>query len=303
MAKIPFSLRTGLPAFAAVLVALPLATPLPATATDPRSPEETLRIELDMAGRQRLLTQRVISAACLLTLGLDPTTQELALVEAHDVFGATLDQLEQGSATMQLPPVSDPVVRSTITQARLAWKPVSAVVDEILAGDISPARIAQLASDEPALLTASQNLVTALSATGPQTPAHAAEARALDLAARQRALSQAVMKEACLITASGITRLNPTPHVAALNTRVTMFEDSAGTLRGGDAALGIAPPPGPDAEIALDTAQETWQGMRGLLGPALAGTPLDLDSLEDLAHDYELLLPQLEDVVWFYVNR
>lgn len=299
MAKPPLPLRIG----ALALAAIALATPLPLAAAGARSPEETLRIELDMAGRQRLLSQRVISAACLLSLGLDPSTQELALVEAHDIFAATLDQLEQGSPAMQLPPVSDPVVRSAITQARLAWAPVSTVIDEILAGDAGAERIGALAAAEPALLTASLNLVAALGATGAQDPTRAAEARALDMAARQRSLSQAVMKEACLITAAGIARINPAPHVTALNTRVTMFEDSAGTLRGGDPDLGIAPPPGPDAETALDTVQETWQDMRGMLNPALEGQPMDLDMLEDLARDYELLLPQLEDVVWFYVNR
>lgn len=302
MFEIPFSIRIGTLALAAFAAAA-LATPRPASATDTRSPAEALRIELDMAGRQRLLSQRVVSAACLLTLGLDPASQELALVEAHDIFAATLDQLERGDPAMQLAPVSDPVVRSAITQARLAWTPAAAGIEAILAGDGGPDRLTGLAAAEPALLTASQNLVMALAATGAQDSTHAAEARALDLAARQRMLSQATLKEACLITAAGVTRIDPAPHVTALNARVAMFEDTAGTLRGGDEDLGVAPPPGPDAETALDTVQETWQDIRGLLNPALEGQPMDLDALEDLARDYEVLLPQLEDVVWFYVNR
>lgn len=288
---------------ALALIAATLAQPLPAASGAERSPEEILRIELDMAGRQRLLTQRVISAACLLSLGVDPSAQELALIEAHDVFGATLDQLEQGNPAIQLPPSTEPVVRSAIAQSRLAWAPVATAIEAILAGDAGGERLSHIAAAEPALLVASQNLVTALDSTGARDPARAAEARALDLAARQRALSQAALKEACLITAAGVTHLDPAPHVAALNTRVAMFEDTAGTLRAGDEDLGIAPPPGGDAETALDTVQETWQDIRGLLNPALEGQPMDLDALEDLARDYEVLLPQLEDVVWFYVNR
>lgn len=284
-----------LAAVAAPLVGLPLHAEM-------RSPEAVLNQQIDMAGRQRLLSQRIAASACLLSLGVDAEASETALSEAQLIYGATLDHLQNGDANSGLPAATDPQVVAALEAARQVWAPLDASVTHILAGDAGIEDMRAIAAGEGPLLAASQAVVAALTATAGHGAGGPALAHAIDLAGRQRMLSQAAIKDSCLLSQAALTGLDPAQITADLTARIDLFEETAGELRAGNEDTGIAPPPNVEAENALDTVQVTWQDMRELLNPALDGTPLGADRLGDLANSYAVLLPQLEDVVWYYVN-
>jgi len=284
---------------AALFALLPLAPPLQA---ETRSPEAILNQEIDIAGRQRLLSQRIAASACLLSLGVDAEASETALSEAQLIYGATLDHLQHGDASSGLPAATDPLVIASIETARRIWSPLDAAVSRILAGDAGIEDMREIASGEGQLLSASQAVVASLTATADRGAGDPALAHAIDLAGRQRMLSQATIKDSCLLSLARVTGLDPAQVTSDLTARIDLFEETAGELRAGNEEAGIAPPPNVEAENALDTVQLTWQDMRELLNPALDGTPLSPDRLGDLALSYAELLPQLEDVVWYYVN-
>lgn len=284
-----------LAAVAAPLLAPPLHAEM-------RSPEAVLNQEIDMAGRQRLLSQRIAASACLLSLGVDAEASETALSEAQLIYGATLDQLEKGDANAGLPAATDPLVIASIETARRVWAPLDAAVSRILSGEAGIEDMREIASGEGQLLAASQAVVASLTASAARGTGDPALAHAIDLAGRQRMLSQATIKDSCLLSQAALAGLDPAQITADLTARTDLFEETAGELRAGNEDAGIAPPPNAEAENALDAVQLTWQDMRELLNPALDGAPLSADRLGDLATSYSVLLPQLEDVVWYYVN-
>lgn len=295
MPMFPRPLRGALAVFALTALPLPLLAEM-------RSPEAVLNQEIDMAGRQRLLSQRIAASACLLSLGVDAESSETALSEAQLIYGATLDHLQNGDATAGLPAASDATVLSALDGARSAWAPVDTAVTHILAGDATIDDMRAVAEHEGALLAASQAVVAALTASADHGSGDPGLAHAIDMAGRQRMLSQAAIKDSCLLSQAETAGLDPEKIVADLTARVDLFEESAGDLRAGNDETGIAAPPSVEVENALDTVQVTWQDMRELLNPAFEGEPLGLDRLGDLAQSYSVLLPQLEDVVWYYVN-
>lgn len=285
---------------AAGLAAAALA-PAPAFAVD--AAPAALPRQLNLAGRQRLISQRLTAAVCFLSLGVDTDEQHLILLESTEIYANTLKLLRDGHPVFGLPPASDPSLILALDQARVVWNAVEPLARQALDGNTDPAILENLSYLEPSLLSASQAVVTALTdQLGDDVSEDADLARALDMAGRQRMLSQAVVKEACLISRANVSEFAVPPHVRALNNRLDLFELETTFLRVGDEDLQIAPPPNLAAEEAIDRVLTAWQDMRALLDPAIEGESMGIDELDDLAVAYDELLPQLEDVVAEYVS-
>ncbi len=295
MTDTAFSLARTARTLALGLLLSALALPAPAAERDPA---EILALQIDMAGRQRMLSQRLVASACFLSLGIQHDTQALALTEVSEIFPTTLNRLIRGDTLLNLPATTDPQVRWALQGARMVWGQVEPRVKAVLTGDASPEALRDLAEHEPALLTASQGVVAALTANLAISPNQATRLRAVDMAGRQRMLSQAIIMEACLLSRAEALGLDTTTHHAAITARTDLFELSMSMLRVGDDDAGVAPPPDIQTEEALDRSLLIWTDMRELLDPALEGQALSLDTLDDLAVAYETLLQELEDIVW-----
>lgn len=286
----------------AALLCLSLSAFLPVPAAQARDAAEVLRMKVDMAGRQRMLSQRMASAACFLDMGIDRDTHELALTEAVEIFDVSLRTLGQGDAVTDLPASSDPAVLQALAQTQQVWAPIKPLAEQILTGTADPGAVAEIASQEDNLLQAAQKVVVAFTADMHVPPHQADLARAIDMAGRQRMLSQSIVKNACLITYGQTRGMDTAPYHAQMLQRMALFEKSATLLRNGDTTEGIAAPPTSDVEEALDTVLWTWQELYETLAAPIDGKPLNLDGLEEASQEYEQMLRQLEDVVWYYVH-
>ena len=285
----------------AFLCALGLA--LPALAQT-RSAAEIAKLRMDIAGRQRLLSQRMTAAACFLTFDIDRERQLRILTESLDLFRVSLDQLESGAPTMALPAVTTFSARIALHESRIIWGPyrnlATQIRDQAAAGDSGNiAQLDQLARLEPILLNSTQSVVSALSkAHQTQSGTRIAE---IDLAGRQRMLSQAIVKESCLLTVAKTRKNSLASHLNQIRLKTEIFERTGYALRTG--AVGDTPdPPPPDTFEALVQAHYAWSDLIYLLEPTRNGAALPELALFDVALVYEDLLPRLEDVVWTYVN-
>ncbi|MDD8022574.1 MAG: type IV pili methyl-accepting chemotaxis transducer N-terminal domain-containing protein [Paracoccaceae bacterium] len=299
MTNIAFLLTRAVRTVTLCLILTTLALP---TAATERSATEVLALKIDMAGRQRMLSQRLVASACFLSLGIQPETQELALTESIEIYRTTLDRLELGNMPLGLPAATDPQTLWALRSARTVWAQVAPLAEAVLAGDSSPETLQALARHEPALLSASQAVVNTLTTGLDIPPEQAARNRTIDMAGRQRMPSQAIIKEACLLSRADAIGLDTSAHHTAITARTDLFELSMSMLRVGDDEAGIAPPPDANTEDAMDTVLLNWTDMRTLVDPALEGRAMDLNALEDLAVSYEALLQQLEDIVWMTAN-
>ena len=260
----------------------------------------SLALQIDMAGTQRMLSQRMTAAACLVNLGVNPDQQHLALSESVDLLSASIDRLDTGYPLTGMQPVDDPIARAGLEAERAIWSELLPLVAAIRDYGRSPQTLQSIVAQEPVLLRTAQNLVQALRRGAWGNGAAQAEIRALDLVGRQRMLAYQMLKEACLITTEGRAGRETEPHRRALLAALDMFEMTAGQLIAGDEAARIAPPPNDDAFAALDQVQLHWQDLRPLFEPALEGEALGPAALGDLSYDYDALLFDLNEVVWYY---
>ncbi len=132
---------------------------------------------IDVAGRQRMLTQRIVKAYCQLGLNVTPEDSRLQLADALRRFDTRLSFLRQ----------SAPGAQARLALARVAgrWQPVRRTAG----GAVSRAGARLLAQRSEDLLLAAQDVVLLL-----QDQAGTPQARLVNIAGRQRMLSQRLAK-------------------------------------------------------------------------------------------------------------
>ncbi|GAA5176481.1 hypothetical protein GCM10025771_11310 [Niveibacterium umoris] len=134
-------------------------------------------VEINLAGRQRMLSQRMTKAA-LQTLSAEDGTRlaaaEVELFEAARLFDETLQGFGDGGEVtagngrrVQVTPIDDPVAIELLAQARTLWRPIMATV-RVLGLEAAPAprqRIAQeLGAHEAELLDLMNRLTSRIEA-------------------------------------------------------------------------------------------------------------------------------------------
>jgi methyl-accepting chemotaxis protein len=140
-------IKTKLLLCVAGLVGLLFAT-VGVTALVVRS-QEADSLQINLAGRQRMLSQRLAKEALLLkTASEDPETAAKArasLKSTVGVFDSTLTALRTGGTApgndnqpVTLPPVKGPALQQAATECLTAWAPVSTALAPVLSGNATP---------------------------------------------------------------------------------------------------------------------------------------------------------------------
>lgn len=132
---------------------------------------------INAAGRQRMLTQRVVKAYCQLALGVAPDVSRRQLDEALRLFDAQQGELLEDAPTA--------AVRRAVVRVGGLWAPFRRLAEAPVSAE--GARV--LAQRSEALLEAAHAAVLAL-----QQAAQSPHARLVNLAGRQRMLSQRLAK-------------------------------------------------------------------------------------------------------------
>ena len=184
------------------MLLLALAVTLPATQA---AAEMSLGEAINQAGRQRMLTQRMVKAYCQVLLGVDAEEPRKQLEKAVALFQTQLDNLNAFATT--------PEVRMALAEVETLWRPFQPVAS----GNIDAAGLTRLVELNEQLLQAAHQVVLRLEELS-ETPA----GRLTNISGRQRMLSQRIAKFYMLM-AYGIR--NETV-VAGLNKAAEQFRDA-----------------------------------------------------------------------------
>jgi hypothetical protein len=228
---------------------------------------------INYSGKLRMLSQRIPSAACYYNNGIEMETTSALLKRAPDEFEKILSALEFGDPDLNIvAPETNGKTLKRIHDLRAEWEPLKAAVDAIAAGTASETDIDFVLTQSRVVLEGAASLVPQLvkQYSNPNAIPHA-QLMLVDLAGRQRMLTQKIAKEACMLA----TQSASTDTAAELENTMSIFEASLEALRFGMAEVGIQPPPNDLISIGLEVVLQDWQGVKPVLTQLLDGDALD----------------------------
>lgn len=253
--------------------------------------------KITVAGRQRMLSQRLTAATCLVMSGVDVAHRSQVADTSWNDFDTAVVGLAQGSETIGLTAENNSDILATIDDVSTIWKNMGPALRQILAGDVSNVTISVVLSENMPLLSASNDVAQAFVREYSQGTINQGLAVTLDMAGRQRMLSQKMMKEACFIAVG----LNVDEMRSSLLQSIDLFDTSLGMLSNGASDAGIIAPPSQALSAQYATVQKLWVQYRESLSE-VANTDGRVDLLKDLGTQSDSLLAAAHKAVQMYLE-
>lgn len=256
------------------------------------------KYRINIAGRQRMLSQRIAKAACFVELGVQKDAHLQMLGDAHDLFDATLKELRDGGGQHGLAPETDRKTLEGLASVQDHWVDFSVTLKEVLAkGEVSYEAEEDILSKNLMAL-ADMNLITSLVEQEYANPNETMmdAAIAINIFGRQRMLSQKASKEFCYV-ASGHHVEEERAHLE--ETR-KLFDTSLDAITNGMPAAGLKPPPTPEIAAQLAVVGTIWGPMEAIFQRTIAGEAPSQADIEFIATENNRLLVEMNKAVEMY---
>ena len=218
-----------------------------------------LAVQINLSGRQRMLTQKMSKEAMLAALGVEPEKTRRKLKATMALFERTLLGLMRGDEGQHLPPTKDEAILKQLNRVLALWKDFKPLVSAVASGLADQAMLEEIAHKNLPLLREMNKAVKMYErASGADT---AELAVVINLSGRQRMLTQKMAKE-YLLLALGI---EPKTNRARLQKTMALFDRTLNGLLDGDAEQEL--PGTKDAAIRaqLQKVMALWKQYRPML--------------------------------------
>ncbi len=260
---------------------------------------ENAKNHINLAARQRMLSQQMARDACFVMAGIDGDRFAGKAVATVQRFGSTLAALRSGDENLRLLPETDPAVLDALTEVDALWATLGPAVLQIAAHDLHSVPMRQLIELNMTVLTRLEAMMVEVRRVHSGSGEDAADfAVTVSIAGRQRMLSQKMSKDLCLL----MLDIDPVSTRAALEESIALFETSMRDLMTGAPERGILPPPKAQVTRQLGKADKVWQDFLVLLRRSL-DTPdqSDIDRVR-LANLSNHLLLEMNSAVMRYLE-
>lgn len=265
----------------------------------PIATAQQISARVNIAGRQRMLTQRIVMATCFAQSDIDTDANQRHATNARETFGRTLSELRDGAPLLELPRETESDVLVTLLDVDPHWKRFDSLLGEFETKEaVSPDDLLTLNSAAEQLLKSSDAVTFRIAQTYKSASADLPLEKTLviDLAGRQRMLTQRALKNACLIHNAPRAQLFRDD----LAQTVRLFDATLDALRFGETEMGIPRATHPDLTEQLAIVAKFWPAVKRTLDDLAAGSQLNDVALATLARRTETLLEALERTVKTY---
>ncbi|MGL4235212.1 type IV pili methyl-accepting chemotaxis transducer N-terminal domain-containing protein [Tabrizicola sp.] len=254
---------------------------------------------VDYSGRLRMFSQKIAGKACQFATHQDAQHKEI-LIDAIAQYEKFIIALRDGDESIGIfgPEPRAKTLRD-IEALLVIWKPYRAAAEAVAEGQDIEKNLDYLAENNEILLKAASDLASDINAEY-ANPAEMTQANAMviDIAGRQRMLTQKMGKEAC-----GVETAHPAfGTVEDLRATAALFDVSLNALITGMPEAGVMPPPTPKIAADLQTIKEEWDGIKvdieafAVAGKGPDGSETDLyDRLEVLREHMKLIVEDYRD--------
>lgn len=252
---------------------------------------------INFSGKLRMLSQRAAAAGCNLAAEIDVSKSRQILTLTSAEFGKILDGLKNGSSDLKISSAeTNDAVLSSLQVLNDRWQTFDSALLNLSKDSQSAADIELINVQNMAVLESAQQLVKSVldSYSGNADADDGGFSKVIDIAGRQRMLTQKMSKEACQIWSNQ----NTAESLEALSNTMELFEVSLSSLRQG--SDGLIEPPNERIEQGLSIVWDEWVSIKPLLEKALASQTVEIQGREQLARDLDQMLRDMNSVVGLY---
>jgi hypothetical protein len=253
--------------------------------------------KVNVSGRQRMLTQRMTMALCFAQAGLDSARFRGLANETSNLFHKSLAALRNGDPDDGMLPEITPEVLSELDGVQGLWATFQPLVQAGLGGDLTGDDFGVLHQTNVPLLKQSNAVVSAIELHNGDVVSDPELNSTVNVAGRQRMLSQKAAKELCFIY-HGLSDADR----AALAATTELFETSLQDLLFGNAALGIMTPPTEEIMVQYDMVFQLWSEVAPIYKRAAEGGNVTVDDLKVVAGLVDTILKEANAAVLMYQN-
>jgi hypothetical protein len=289
------------PLSAAGLVAAIIAIAAPGTVAQDVSPVTAIEAarKVNISGRQRMLSQRMAKAACLMARDISFASNYDQLTQAYTLFGRSDAALRAGDEQMGLSTETLPDVLDALAAIDEPWTEYSGILENaVQSGTVESGDLRTLDDDSRAVLKymniAVFKIARAYAAAVAEVPLGLTIT--IDVAGRQRMLTQKAIKEACLMATSD----DPLVYADRLGETIELFDLSLKALRDGYEDVGVIAAPTREIDRKLLEVAGLWEPVKSILDRAAEGQVLSDRDLSKVARMSEPLLQTMNEAVGLY---
>jgi hypothetical protein len=260
---------------------------------------EEMGVVINLAGKQRMLTQKMSKEVMLIALNVDRQSNIESLKATSTLFDKTLKGLRDGDASLKLPATTSPRVLRDLGRVEKLWLEFYPKIQSIIStGNAEASVISEIANANLPLLKQMNKAVGSYEKEAAKggLKADPAVATTINLSGKQRMLTQKMSKEFFLLSLdfqANDNRLN-------LLETLTLFERTLVGLKVGDDSLGL--PGTNDAAIIaqLDIVSALWAQAKPAFVSASQGKNISTDDIKKIANANLPLLKEMNKAVGMF---
>jgi hypothetical protein len=158
-------------------------------------------VVINLAGKQRMLTQKMSKEALLIAKGIDVEKNKKNLKKTIELFDKTLKGLYNGDRELNLPKTKDREILRQLDLVSILWRDFKKDVDMVAQGRVEKSILESIDKKNIPLLN-NMNIVVQMYEDSSNSNLDPQIAKTINLAGRQRMLTQKMTKELLLIANS-----------------------------------------------------------------------------------------------------
>ncbi len=228
--------------------------------------DKELAHSIDLAGKQRMLTQKMTKEALLIRSKIDTQENIQKLKASSSLFDKTLKGLMKGDKSLNLVPIDDAKVQAQLQTVQKLWKPFYKHIQEVINKSADDKSYAYLESNNLKLLK-EMNKAVSLYSSQDKSNGSFALANDINLAGKQRMLTQKMAKDLLFIN----NNFKKEEYLKDFQHSRKLFTKTLEGLYNGNKELHLKGTKLPMIVSKLNSVKDLWQKEQPLLDAALKG--------------------------------
>ena len=246
---------------------------------------------MNLAGRQRMLSQKMAKECLLVKLGVDVDANRKNLQGTISLFEKTLQGLQEGDASQKLVKTPNALIQKQLSAIAEAFAAYKEVLTPATTGTIDDKAVGVVAERSVAVLGAMDKACKMYERTARETLGGGSNI-VINLAGKQRMLSQKMSKEFLLVAAGSNVEVN----VVNLRETATLFDRTLTGLIAGDTDLELPACTNTEISAQLEVVKGIWAQFKPAIERGYSGK-VGTEDIANVANLNPKLLAEMNKAV------